>query len=387
MNYSLKAFANAEPIELKEADITIGSEGDDGDNAIVTKALGDLTKTVDDRITALEKKSADRLDKVEAKLNRPGTVVETKSDETAIERKAFDIYVRRGSNHLSADETKSLTRSVDMDGGYLAPEQFIAELSKDIVEFSALRSVSRVINVSAAMVKMPKRTGTMNGKWVGETETRTGTQPSYGEQEFQVHEIATYVDVSNQLLADSAFDMDAELRSDFAEEFGRIESAAFVNGDGVKKPFGLLKNTDVEQIDMAGASVTYADFVKLYHALKGAYAANGVFAMNRTTIGAVRGLTDANGQPLWQNALTNGNPNTIFGRPVLEVPEMPDEATGAVSIAFGDFRNFVIFDRMQLDVVRDGLTMRTEGQTRFHGSRRVGAGVRKPEAFKFMGVA
>ena len=367
---SAKAASSATPKDTMENETTVAAP----DNAAFEAA-----------IAALEKKSMDRLDKIEARLNRPAVTTGANTEnETAIERKAFDSYVRRGATHMSADEVKSLTRSV---GGYLAPEEFRAELAKDIVEYSALRSVARVINTSAAMVKMPKRTGTMQGKWVGETETRTGTQPSYGEQEFTVHEIATFVDISNQLLADAAFNMEAELRADFAEEFGRIESAAFVNGDGVKKPFGLLTNAEIEVIEAAGASVSYDDFVDLYHALKGAYAANGIFAMNRTTIAKVRKLKDANGLPLWQSAMTAGNPSTIFGRPVLEVPEMPDEAAGATSIVFGDFRNFIIFDRNQLDVVRDGLTMRTEGQTRFHGSRRVGAGVRKAEAFKFLQIA
>ena len=59
------------PLELKDADLTDPVE-------IVTKSVAELTKLVNDRIGAVETKSVDaakvieRLDKLEAKINRPG---------------------------------------------------------------------------------------------------------------------------------------------------------------------------------------------------------------------------------------------------------------------------------------------------------------------------
>lgn len=380
MHMHPKAFADA--IELKSAD----EGGDEDANAIVTKALGDLTKTVDDRLAAVEKKSAERMDKIEAKLNRPAVVTSDASATGSLETKAFESFARRGVERLTADEVKALTVSTDTAGGYLAPEQFLTEIEKNLVLYSPIRQVAKIASTGAGEIILPKRTGTMTASWVGETADRTATQPAYGQQKFEIFELAAYADMSNRLLEDAAFNMEGELASEFAEEFGRAESAAFINGDGVGKPNGILANTDIEAIETAGAAISSDDLIDLYHSLPAFYAANAVFAMNRTTIGAVRKLKDADGRYLWTDAMTAGNPATILGRPVIEFPDMDDQAAGVVPVIFGDFKHFRIFDRVGLSVLRDPYTMQTKGQVRFHARRRVGGAVSKAEAFKFLSV-
>ena len=85
--------------------------------------------------------------------------------------------------------------------------------------------------MSGPEIIIPKRTGRPTGYWVGETETRTETQSAYGQVAIPSHEMACYVDMSIKLLEDSAFDMAGEIGMDLAEEFGRLEGAAFVSGD------------------------------------------------------------------------------------------------------------------------------------------------------------
>lgn len=366
---------NAEPVDL------------------VTKALADLTKTVDDRISAIETKSANvdldainaRLDQVQAALNRP--VAGNVAADAELEQKAFVSFARHGVERMPVDEVKGLTASTDAAGGYLVPDQFLTELDKNLVLYSPIRSVARVAPASAGEILLPKRTGTLTGAWVGETAARTGTQPTYGQQTFVMHEIACYVDVSNRLLEDSAFNVEAELAHDFGEEFGRIESAAFVGGDGVGKPAGLLLNTDIEDIETAGANIAADDLIDLFHALASFYASNGTWVMNRKTMGQIRKLKDVDGNYLWQAGLQAGTPGTILGRPVVEFPDMPDAAPGEIPVAFGDFhQGFRIFDRTAVSILRDPYSIQTTGQVRFHARRRVGGAVSKAEALKFLTV-
>jgi HK97 family phage major capsid protein len=103
-------------IELKDGDVD--------PNEIVIKALGDLQKSVDDRLKVIEGKGIDpklleRLEKVEAKANRPTGSKDTDNVDAELEKKAFETYVRKGV--LTAEETKSLRVSDDTTGGYLAP--------------------------------------------------------------------------------------------------------------------------------------------------------------------------------------------------------------------------------------------------------------------------
>ena len=153
---------------------------DDGDPAdAVTKALADLTKTVDDRFKVVETKSVDaakvteRLDKIEAKLNRPSANdnKDPASDDKKIETKAFGKFLRGGRESLGADEIKSLVVGDDPRGGYLSPPQFVAQMICQLVQFSPVRAAARVGATGNSSVVLPVRTGVTNALWEGETET------------------------------------------------------------------------------------------------------------------------------------------------------------------------------------------------------------------------
>ena len=360
----------------------------------VKAALDDLTKSVDDKVkaavdTAL-KGAADETKALRseiAALKRPGGDQDAKEDP--IEVKSFWAFVRTGTEGLEPDERKSLIVSDDTRGGFLAPEQFEAMLQKELVEISPVRSASRVTPTTAGRVVWPKRTGTITARWVGETEERTATQPTYGQAAIDVHEMAAFIDVSNWLLEDSAIDLAAELASDFAEEFGRLEGVGFLNGDGIKKPVGLMNDTGIESVLNGHATNLSADaLINLMYALPAFYRNSGAFLLNGNSIATIRKLKDGQGNYLWQDAFTAGAPNTLLGRPVVEAVDMPNIAADAFPIVYGDFaRGHRIVDRVGLSVLRDPYTVATEGLVRFHGRRRVGAGVVRPEAFRKLKMA
>ena len=238
-------------------------KGDDDDStAIVTKALDELKTSIETRIAAVETKAAandntklvERLDKLETKRNRPAVIKGDNDNEITPERKAFTGYLRHGREALGADEVKALRVADDTAGGYLAPSEFSAEVVKGIVEFSPIRQAARVGSTSSGEVILPKRTGRPTGKWVGETETREGTESSYGQIEVPIHEMACYVDVSQRLLEDAAVNVESEVASDLSEEFGRLEALGFSQGDGVKKPVGLMEADGVAYTFTGNAS-------------------------------------------------------------------------------------------------------------------------------------
>jgi HK97 family phage major capsid protein len=239
------------------------------------------------------------------------------------------------------------------------------------------------------LVVMPVRTGGPTAKWQPDGQSE-GTESSYAQRRFLVEQLTAHTDVSNSLLEDSAFDLEAELRRDFAEEFGRAEGLAFVHGDGTGQPQGLLHagvEPAIETVANGGTSnLTAEGIIKLYHALPQFYAANAVWMMNRSTMGAMRALSFPGGTAfVWTENLALGNPPTLLGRPVVEVPDMPDMASGSTPIAFGDLSQaYRIFDRVSLSVLRDPYSVQTQGLVRFHARRRVGGGVVKSEAVKLL---
>lgn len=372
------------PLEFKD-------ESGGGNDPDPVKAIEELSTALTgkmDTFTADLKKVNDKVDAEIVKVKRPGT--ENKSEDQKLESKAFKTFIRRGREALNPDEVKSLRVSDDTAGGYLAPDEFVAELDRNVVLFSPVRQVARVRTTGAGAVLTPKRTGGMTAAWVGETSARPETTVTFGQNRYPVCELAAYVDVSNAMIEDSAFDVASLLAFEFAEEFGVAEGTAFVNGASVLSPSGFMQDSGLSYTPGTDASAIKADgLIDLYHAIKAPYRGNAVWGMNATTLGTIRKLKDGNSNYLVYMAGINNAPvTTILGRPVVEMPDMPDVAGNAYPVIFGDFsQGYSIFDRISLSILRDPYSQATNGMTRFHGRRRVAAGVGKAEAIRKLKIA
>lgn len=381
MNMDHRTF-DENVFEMKSAD----DEGDE--NAIVTKALEDFTTAFEAKIADAEKKAADRLAKLEAKLNRPA--VHTDADEPTVERKAFATFLRTGTMPLEAKGLNSV--SVPSTGGYLAPKDFTTDLVRDLTLFSPIRTIASVRSTSFYSVLIPTRTGITSATWGSEAEASTGSNPSFGQLEIPVRELKTHTDVTNQLLQDAAIDVEAEVRLALAETFGREEAKAFVNGDPTVNPLvpeGFMKNP-VVPVFMNGHATTLSPdaLVKLVYKLAPQYRSRGTWVMNGATIAIVRTLKDTTGRFLWADSLVAGQPPTLLGFPVVEMVDMPDLAANAFPIVFGDFSTaYRIYDRLEMSVMSNPYLLATSGITRFHAVRRVGAGVVQPLALMKLKMA
>lgn len=375
------------------ASATMIRKGEEDDpSAIVQKALDDLTRSTDERLKAIEEKSApdlskitERLDKIEAKANRPAT--EKKDGEPTEERKAFSAYLRHGKE-AGPEVLKALTVSSDPQGGYLAPGELSTEFIRDLVEFSPIRPLASVRSTSAPSVAYPRRTGITNAKWKGEAQAQEASEPTFGQVEIPVREINTYVDISNQLLADSGGAAEAEVRLALAEDFGKKEGLAFVKGSTNLEPEGLMSNASVPYSFTGNASTLGTNpadlLIDLMYALPAAYRARGTWLMNGSTLAAIRKLKDGTtGVYLWQPSYQAGQPETILGRPVIEVPDMDDVGSAAEPILFGDIATaFRIVDRVSLSILVNPYIQATNGITRIHATRRTGSAVVQPAAIR-----
>ena len=230
----------------------------------------------------------------------------------------------------------------------------------------------------------------MTGAWVGESQSRPETTVTFGQNRYGVCEIAAYVDVSNSMLEDSTFDIGQLLAFEFAEEFGHLEGTAFVNGASQLSPSGFMQDANVGYTPGTDASAIKADgLIDLYHAIKAPYRANAVFGMNSSTLGAIRKLKDTAGNYLVaMQGINNAPVTTLLGRPIVEMPDMPDIGSNTYPIIFGDFQQgYRVFDRISLSILRDPYSQATNGMTRFHGRRRVAGGVGKAEAIRKLKIA
>jgi HK97 family phage major capsid protein len=206
---------------------------------------------------------------------------------------------------------------------------------------------------------------------------------------------------SQRLLDDSAFDVEGWLAGKIATRFTRAEAGAFVNGDGVDKPKGILLPAKVANASWTWGNLGYvptgaaADFattnasdciVNLVYALGADYRANGTFLMNSKTAGAVRKMKDADGRFMWGDSLQAGEPARLMGYPVLILEDMPDVGANTYPIAFGDFSaGYTIAERPDLRILRDPFSAKPH--VLFYASKRVGGDVTDYAAIKLLKVA
>ena len=360
------------------------------------KALDDLAErfkgleTAIARMAEVSGKSGDeqKQDKIDTWIRCAAKSIRNQNNETVLsenERKFMsDIAV----------ELKNLNMGSSDHGGYLAPVELVRDIIKNIIEISPVRSIAKVRQTAMRAVEIPRRVGTFEAQWVAEEGTKNETDGlRYGMHEITPHEFYALVDITNQLLEDSMFNLAGEIMSETAEQFALAEGKAFVNGNGVGQPEGFLVNSEVPSMtsstdnDITGAQSSSGqssqgdDLIKLKYAVKMGYHAMARWVMRRTTIGRVRRLVDGEGAYLWQPGIAMGRPNMIDGDPYTEIPDMPTIAAGAAPIAYGDFmKAYCWVDRIQMEMLRDPYTQATAGQIRYIMRKRVGGKVVLPEA-------
>lgn len=307
---------------------------------------------------------------------------------------AFRAHFRRG------DVQANLQKGADSEGGYLAPTEWDRTITDKLIEVSPMRQIATIQTISTAgFKKLYNLRGTASG-WVGETAARpeTGTA-TFGEQTFTPGEIYANPAATQQMLDDAEVDLEAWLAMEVETEFSYQEGLAFIAGDGSNKPYGFLTYATGAANDTrnpigavavttaaAAAAIASDEIVDLVHALPSEFTGDARFVMNRSTLGVVRKLKDGDGNYLWQPSYAAGQPSTLAGYAVTEMPGMPDVAASAMPIAFGDFRRgYLIVERTGVRVLRDPFT--NKPNVHFYTTKRVGGGVNNPEALKVMQMA
>lgn len=370
-----------------------------------TKKHGEVSAETKALVEKLNTKLSDvetRIGAIEAKDKRPPLEPGVPGKGGSEAKSAFMNWARYGvispeeQKFLTPwqpgpEERRALTVANPTAAGYLAPVEYVREILKGIVEYSPLREVARVRTTSARAIQVPKRTGVFAAQWVAEQGTRSETAGlTFGLEEIPTHEMYALVDVSMQQLEDSAFDLETLLNEEFSEQFGVAEGTAFITGNAVGKPEGILTNAAVVAGALTSAAndvLGAADIIDAFYGLKDGYSRNATWVMRRATIGAVRKLVATTGDFLWQPGLQEGQPSRLLDRPVIEAKDMPVVADQALAVALGDFtRGYLIVDRVEIAVIRDPFTQAAGGNIRFHARKRVGGQVVNAEAIKLIKI-
>ncbi|MBI1416681.1 MAG: phage major capsid protein [Limimaricola sp.] len=356
-------------------------------------------KTFSNGVNAKLQRQEDRMNKLDRKTMMGRPALAMAADTHAPHQKAFAAYLRSGDDDGLRGleiEGKAMSTAVAADGGYLVDPQTAATIKGTLSSTASIRAVANVVTVEATSFDVLVDHAEIGAGWASETAavTETGT-PQIDRITIPLHELSALPKASQRLLDDSAFDIEGWLAQRIADKFARSEATAFINGDGLDKPKGLLAYPSIDNDVWTWGNIGYVvtgiaggigdgdAIIDLVYALGAEYRAGGTFVMNSKTAGTIRKLKDADGRFLWSDGLAAGEPARLLGYPVLIAEDMPDIAADATAVAFGDFAaGYTVAERPDLRVLRDPFSAKPH--VLFYATKRVGGAVSDFAAIKLL---
>ena len=346
------------------------------------KAFGEMSDKINDLTAALQRKAvvADAVD--EAK---------DAADEYTSK---FDEWMRKGDeglkNELTGLETKDLATSPANAAGNAVATPIQNAIGRILKASSPMRSLATVQSSSTGVYEKNFGQNDASSGWVAETAARpkTGT-PTLEKVSITAFEQYAMPIITQTLLDDQYFNVEAWVAEEVAEQFARLENLAFASGTGSGQPNGFLNNFGVagaghawgtyETIATATAGspigvLSEDDITALPYKMIADYRRGSKFVMNRVILSHVRSLKDSAGAYIWVPGF-GSTPDTVLGYDVVEMEDMTNSLnTGEMVLAFGDFsKGYGIIDRVGMRMLRDPYTERPS--IAYYTTKRVGGGV------------
>ena len=360
------------------------------------KDVMDLTKDIE---------RLQRQEEIEKMLDQPTSQpitdrpVQTKADNGKSGRasddyeKAFWDNIRKPGNPVLRDV---LEVGTDGNGGYLVPTEFERKLVQTLDENNVMRTIGCKVITTQNERKIPVANGHTVAAWTAENGAYTESDPSFAQKTIGAFKLTDLIKVSDELLADAAFDIAGYISEEFGRAFGEAEEEAFINGavqagqTEIDRPTGLFipaaSGGAGTGVTTAGSSITADELISLVYSLKAPYRKNAKFLMNDATVSAIRKLKDGNGAYMWQPSMTIGEPDRLLGFKLFTSPKVPVVASGARVVAFGDFSSYWIADRSGRTIKRLNELYANNGQVGFTCTERVDGKLVLTEGIKILDV-
>ena len=272
-------------------------------------------------------------------------------------RRAFGDYLLNGASGISQESRGAIERAgiAGLAGGLIIPKTIASEIEVALKSYGGMFEAASIITTShGGDLILPTINDTeAKATIVSEYDQSTRRAPSFGSVTLKAYTYRTpIVPVSQELLQDSAFNLDALLSTLLAESFARGINADLTNGTGTGKPTGVVNAAVDSGAKPAAASITLDNIIDLIKSVNSAYARNGKFMFNRNTLWELAKIKDQSGRYIWHESTRDGSPATLFGKEYILNDDIADIGAGNTSVLFGDFSKYKIRMVQNFRVVR-----------------------------------
>lgn len=267
-------------------------------------------------------------------------------------------------------------------GGYTVPTAFYGKVIEALKERVLLRKLgSHILTTSTTEIPVEDAAPTFG--WISENGAYPITDTSFKQILVKAYKAGGVVKLSEELLNDSAINIEQYVMSRMIQGLEVLEENAFINGDGSSKPKGI---TTAEVGVTTAKGITAEDVIDMFYSIKSGYREKAVWVVSDDFEKAIRKLKDAQGQYIWQNDFKADTPSMILGRPVYTSSFMPAVAVNAAPAIFGDMSYYQIADRGSMAIQRLNELYSGNGQIGFRVNRRVDGNIIVSDAIKALKV-
>lgn len=262
-------------------------------------------------------------------------------------RQAFGDYLLNGAMGIKPESRSAIERAgiTGLSGGLIIPSSLASEIEVALKSYGGMFEAGSIISTAKGgdLILPTVNDTTSKATIVSEYDQSTKKAPSFGSVTLKAYTYRTpIIPVSQELLQDSAYNLDAVLSGLLADSFSRGINEELTTGSGTGKPTGVVTAAVDCGATPAAAAIKLDDIIDLIKSVNSAYARNGKFMFNRNTLWELAKIKDQNGRYIWHDSARDGSPATLFGKQYILNDDVADIGAGNASVLFGDFSKYKI---------------------------------------------
>jgi HK97 family phage major capsid protein len=268
-------------------------------------------------------------------------------------------------------------------GGYLVPEEFVAQLLYLTEPYGVARRVANVRRMTENLQRLPRKTGIPTMAWVSEAQSTTVQNANFDQVEMAARELQLIMSASNPLLSDAAINVADEIATTVREAYDIALDSAYFLGDGTSTYGGFtgLKNAlpSSAYITASGAwtSYTTADFHKALGSLENVNSGRIGMVMSRQAYFQICQRLDKAASQFKDLITGTGADGSFLGYPVFFSQVLPTAtASSAKTVYIGDFvGGSMIGERQDLTIASSEHTLFTTNSTAWRANARASVNI------------
>jgi HK97 family phage major capsid protein len=342
------------------------------------KMLTGLTTGLDEAITTALKQFADA-QKQARKHAVPAIFGEGQAGDPNHNFGDFVLAIATGNRKRLEEEYKSypvdekgvrvkaaLAEGGGTTGGYIVPPDFYTRLLAIVAENTFIRPRAFVQPMASATLQFPYLDittaqsagispffGGVQMYWTEEAQTRTETEPQFKMMELKAHELSGYSVSSNVLLQDAAFGLEKFLFTLFGQAIAWFEEYAFLQGNGVGKPIGMLNaGATLTKTRDNASQVSYNDVATMLSKLLPLSYGRAIWTFSPTVVPQLLQLKDGASRAIFisiDQGAVKAPMWKLLGMPAIPTEKVPALGTKG-DLMLIDPALYVIGDRMQIEI-------------------------------------